>query len=131
MGYLQIFIGLGAVAGGIGFLADPTGANIGIDAAVLGNSPFRDFLIPGLVLLFVIGIGHLIAGVVSLIPRRQAAVLAMVMGEILVVWILLQIWWIGPASWLQPLYLGLGVLELVLGLLLRQKSRQKPSHQPN
>ena len=47
LGSLQVFIGLGGIAGGAGLLLDPSGANVFMTVDVLQNSPFPDFLIPG------------------------------------------------------------------------------------
>ncbi len=40
LGVLQVFIGLGAVGGGLGLVLEPTGANVGIPLEWLENSPF-------------------------------------------------------------------------------------------
>ena len=55
LGILQLFIGLGAVAGGLGLVLEPDGSNLGMPLSMLEHSPFSDFLIPGLVLLLVNG----------------------------------------------------------------------------
>lgn len=36
------------------------------------------------------------------------------------IWITAQVCWIGLTVWLQPLFFGLGAVELALGLLLRR-----------
>lgn len=55
LGILQLFIGLGAVAGGLGLVLESDGSNLGMPLSMLEHSPFSDFLIPGLVLLIVNG----------------------------------------------------------------------------
>jgi hypothetical protein len=47
----------------------------------------------------------------------------MALGAFLVVWIILQVYWISASHWLQALYLGLGFLELILGWWLRKVLR--------
>ena len=43
LGILQLFIGLGAVGGGLGLVLEPSGANIGMPLEMLNHSPFSDF----------------------------------------------------------------------------------------
>lgn len=54
-------LGVGAIFGGLVFVIAPTGAILGIPLSVLRYSPFGDFLIPGLILLIVFGIGSFAA----------------------------------------------------------------------
>ncbi|MBC8471248.1 MAG: hypothetical protein H8D56_17440 [Planctomycetes bacterium] len=118
LGGLQVFIGLCGVAGGFGLVTEPSGSNLGFLVEWLSKSPFSDYLIPGLVLLVVIGVGSLGEGVLSLLGYRYAGEIAVVLGAFLMIWIAAQVCWIGLIVWLQPLFFCFGVLELVLGVLL-------------
>jgi hypothetical protein len=115
LGVLQVLIGLGAVGGGLGLVMDPSGGNLGIPLELLEDSPFATYLIPGIVLLTVNGLGSLAGAAASFRGYRYAGKAAMALGAFLVVWIVVQAYWIG-VRWLHALYLGLGALELVLGL---------------
>jgi hypothetical protein len=54
---LLIFLGLGGVVGGVGMLAAPNGSMIGLDPAFLEPVPLLEtWLIPGLFLLFALGV---------------------------------------------------------------------------
>ncbi len=119
LGILQIFIGVGAVAGGYAFISDPSGRGIGIPLEFLQGSPFPNYLIPGIVLFTVNGLGSLAAGILTFKRWSYAGELAVVFGAGLMVWIIVQVTII-PYSWFQPVYFGLGLLELVLGLWLRR-----------
>ncbi|MEZ4621512.1 MAG: hypothetical protein R2867_39255 [Caldilineaceae bacterium] len=57
LGILQVFIGIGAVAGGLGLALDPSGASLGTPLELLEETPFTTFLIPGIVLFTVNGLG--------------------------------------------------------------------------
>lgn len=118
LGVLQVFIGIGGSAGGFGLVTEPSGANLGFQADLLNKSPFSDYLIPGLILLVIIGFGSLAGGVLSILRYRYFGEIAAVSGAFLMIWITAQVWWIGLTVWLQPLFFGLGVVELVLGLML-------------
>ncbi len=120
LGALQVFIGLGGVAGGVGLVTKPSGANLGLPLELLNESPFSDYLIPGIVLFVVNGVGSLAGGVLSFFRYRHAGQIAAALGAFLMMWIVAQVWWIGLSHWLQPLYFGFGAVELALGLLLRR-----------
>lgn len=118
LGILQLFIALNGIAGGLGLIAEPTGSNLGWTTAILSQSPFVTYLWPGIFLFSIIGIGTLFAGLATLMKMRLAAEFAAALGLILVGWIVLQIVWLGYLFWLQPLFLGLGVLEAILAIIL-------------
>jgi hypothetical protein len=121
LGALQAFIGLGAVGAGLAMVLDPSGANLGMPLDWLGGTPFPDYLVPGVVLLVVNGLGSLTGAVASFTRYRYAGEIAMALGAFLIIWIVAQVWWIGLSSWLQPSYFGFGVVELVLGWQLRKE----------
>ena len=78
LGALQVFIGLGGIAGGFGLVTEPSGANLGFHMEWLSKSPFSDYLIPGLILFIVIGIGSLAGGVLSVLRYRYSGEIAVV-----------------------------------------------------
>ena len=120
LGSLQAFIGLGALAGGFGLVKDPSGSALGVPLSLLEGSPFPDFLIPGIFLLAVNGVGSMIGAGLSFTRRRYAQEIAIVLGAILVTWILIQVVIIKSFSWLHILYFILGVVELGIGLYIRR-----------
>jgi len=120
---LQIFIGLGGVAGGWGLAAAPDGSNMGMSADALAASPFTDFLIPGLVLLAVNGICQLVGSGLTLAVSRIHPEAAIALGTFLMAWIVAQVAWIGLIHWMQPLYFGFGAVEAILGMRLRRSVR--------
>jgi len=127
LGIFQTLIGLSAVAGGVGLVMDPTGASLGMSSDWLQGSPFPSFLIPGLFLLGVNGVGTLVGAVLSFRGHRYAGEVAALLGLVMMGWITIQVIVITSAaglSWLQPFYVVVGLVELGLGLLLRQRIRE-------
>lgn len=59
---LQLFLGIGGIAGGAMLVIDPSGGMMGMDISILKNWPLSDFLIPGLILLIVLGILPVVIG---------------------------------------------------------------------
>jgi hypothetical protein len=119
LGILQMFIGIGAVPAGIAMISDPSGRGLGMPLEMLANSPFSNFLIPGVFLLVVNGIGSLLGGIASFSRHRFAGEIAAGLGTFLMVWIAAQVWWMG-VHWLHVLYFVLGLVELTLGLKYRR-----------
>lgn len=112
------FQGLSGVAGGLGLLADPSGATLGLPRGWLVGSPFEDYLIPGAVLLLVLGVAPLIVARQVWAGRRGGWLAAVILGAALVTWIAVQVRMIGYRSDppLQAVYGALGLLIFALGL---------------
>ena len=75
-------------------------------------------LLPGVFLLLVNGIGSLLGGIASFSRHRFAGEIAAGLGTFLVLWIAVQVWWMG-VHWLHMLYFVAGIVELTLGLKYR------------
>lgn len=119
-GVLQLFIGIGAV--GIGLILKPDGSNLGMSVELLGESPFEDFLIPGIVLLSINGLGSILGGLLSFRRHLYAGKVTMILGVVMVIWIASQVYWIGLISWMQPVYFVLGIMEVFLGVMIGKTS---------
>ena len=109
----QAFIGIGALFGAYGLLADAEG--LGMEEEWLDGSPFPDYRIPGLVLLIVIGGGMLASAVLALVGSPYARVAALAMGTVLALWLIIETVIIGFQTWEQyALLVVCGVVALVL-----------------
>lgn len=116
LGLLQVFVGIGGVAGGASFIFDPSGAGLGAQASWLAGSPFKTYLVPGLFLFAVNGLGSL-GGAWLLFSRDERGALASVgLGSFLMAWILCQMVWLEPVSYLQPFFFFIGAVEVVMGI---------------
>lgn len=115
---MQLFVGIGAVASGIGFILDPDGSNLSMSLGLLKKSPFEDFLIPGIALLSINGLGSILGSFFSFKRHLFAGKITMILGIAMVIWISAQVYWISWISWLQPVYFVLGIIEIVLGFIV-------------
>lgn len=115
---LQFFIGITAVIPGIMFFMDTTGSLVGMSLDVLKGSPFPNYFIPACCLTFIIGGGHLAAGILGIIRHRYYHFAGMFTGGYLMVWIAVQVASIGYLFFLQPMYFVMGFIELLLGKAL-------------
>ncbi len=113
---LMIFQGFSGVVGGCGLTFDATGSAVGLDRKWLDGSPFRDYLVPGVILLSGLGIGPL-AVAFGILRRSAWAWFASVLaGVALIVWIIVEVLVVGYISHppLQLLYglVGIGIVAV-------------------
>lgn len=120
LGCITAFTAVGAVPAGLMFLLDTSGASMGQNVGALAHSPFHSFLVPGLFLLIVNGLGQGMASVFSFLRNSRSGVMGLVLGSVLCLWIILQVYWIGFGSWLQAFFLFVGIAEIFLGWKIMQ-----------
>ena len=130
---LALLVGFQALSGLFGgsvLVIDPTGDLIGLPLSVLESSPFADFLVPGLILLVVLGIVPMVVAVALWTrPRWRAArpverafgehwswIGAGVVGVGLLTWLAVESWWVGPTA-LLIFYAVVGVLIVTLAVM--------------
>ncbi|WP_042353045.1 hypothetical protein [Bacillus massiliigorillae] len=118
---LLFFTGIGALTAGFGFIADPSGHAVGMTTDILPKEIFPNYMVPGLFLFIVIGLGQTIT---ALIAIKQNCVdvwkYIFFMGFVLVVWIVIQVALIGLLSVLQPIFFLVGVLEMILAVMWKK-----------
>jgi hypothetical protein len=100
----------GAIGGGAGLVQDPVN-NIGMPLSVLDGSPFKDYLIPGLILLIVVGLFSLLVFVGLLLRWKAAWWLSLASGGGLIIWIIAEVALLGYLA-------GAGIgLQIAFGLV--------------
>jgi len=117
LGALQAFIGITAIAGGFRLVSNPNGTS-DIPIEWLTGTPFTNYLIPGLVLLIVIGFGNVLGSIFSFLSKRYAGRIATLLGIFLILFMTIEVWFVGLRTFLQPLYFILGAIVMALGLKL-------------
>jgi hypothetical protein len=130
---LALLVGFQALSGLFGggvLVADPSGGLLRMPLSVLDHAPFADFLVPGLILLVILGIvPTIVAFALWLRPAWRAArrierafgehwswVGAGVVGVGLLIWLAVEAWLVGPSS-LLIVYAGVGLLIVALALM--------------
>jgi hypothetical protein len=96
----------------------PDGSGLGMSPEILQNTPFSNFLIPGLFLFVVNGLLNLLAAILSFIRNKFGSYLGLVLGIMLVLWIIIQVWLISLESFMQPLFFLIGLGEIVISILI-------------
>jgi hypothetical protein len=105
-----MLLGIGAIAGGAALVAAPDGSVMQFDPAILAGSPFRDFLVPGLILGGLFGIGSLVVAVAGFRQARLAPFCAFAIGCGQMVWIVVELAIIREFSFLHPTMFVLGLV---------------------
>lgn len=129
--FLQVVLGIGAVFGGLGLVIDPSGELIKMPISILDYSPFSNFLIPGIILLVMLGILPLVVsyGLIRKTPWKLADKLnlfsekhwtwaySLFIGFILIIWITIQMYLIKQIIAAHVVYIFLGLLIQATTLL--------------
>ncbi|MDD5088794.1 MAG: hypothetical protein PHI18_08355 [bacterium] len=138
---LIAFNSLSGLWGGIAFLIDPTGGLMNFPQETCDRFPLPNFLIPGIFLLLVYGIGGAVTilGLLRL-PDRHLSVksgwwrsrhwswfFSLALGIILIVWIVAQIMIIGGPMPIQIVYGTIGIYISGCALLPRVRRYALPS----
>ncbi len=117
-GVVQIVVGVGAIVSGGLLIAEPSGRLLQAPPEMLQGSPFTDFLLPGIILFLVNGMGQAWAGFLSLRRHPRSGLVGAVFGMGLMIWIFVQVNMIGGGHILQYSYFTIGVIETAFALLL-------------
>ena len=118
------FTSISALGGGIALIISPTGETIEMPLSILENSPFRSFLIPGIILLVMNGLLSLLIAVFVILKSGISGRLVLIQGSILIGWILIQIAMIRAyAPVMHTLYLAVGVGLAITGILILKSGR--------
>jgi hypothetical protein len=128
--FLLLFQGISAIPSGLMLVLDPTGGLMQMPLAMLKGTPFPNFLIPGLILGIVLGLGafFVLACLFTLPDWRWAQrvnpfksqhwtwAASAAFGLALMIWIIVQVLMIGLGAFIQVLYFGVGLAILLLTL---------------
>lgn len=129
--FLLAVLGIGAVFGGGSLILDPTGEMIGMPIDVMKVQWFSDYLIPGIILLLVLGVAPLLL-MWALIRRPDwrlghklnlcrtmhwSWMFSLYIAFALIIWILVQLYILKAIGVIHIVYLALGVAIQIFTLL--------------
>lgn len=120
---LNFLIGIGGMAGGTLALLPEVQAAAGINDTLLVNSPFATFLIPGLFLFTVIGLGNLATSWINLRKQAEGPYYQCLMGLIQCFWIITQCLMLLTVNPLHLIFLFLGSVQLIGGIILVRQTK--------
>lgn len=129
--FWTLFIGIGAVAGSIGMLADPSGKAMGMDAMLpyfqvlpFSDVLFRDLTFSGFALLIVNGLTNLTAAVLILRKKLLGVILGGIFGVTLMLWICIQ-FYMFELNFMSTAYFVFGLCQAITGYAAWVFARQE------
>jgi len=118
---LTAFIAVTSTLSGLLMISSPDGSLLHLPLSVLYRSPFKNFLIPGILLTVFVGSVNLLAVFYNLQRDPKRYKWATAGGVMITGWIITQILIIQSAHWLHFLYLGIGILIILIAYQLKGK----------
>jgi hypothetical protein len=119
-----VFTGVLAIPVGLVFIADPTGASIGLPSGWIEATPFGSYLVPGIYLFAINGVGMLVLAALILLRHWTAPWLTAILGVGLIIWILVQLAVMPETMILQWIFLGAGLLLGFVALFWLRRTGQ-------
>lgn len=110
---LHVFVGIGGVIGGSAAIINPQ-EPLGMPVEALVNSPFSNYLIPGIILFTVIGLGNIISALMFRFKSRFQGYISSIFSWALVIWIVVQCIMLNTVVFLHVLYFIIGIIQAVL-----------------
>lgn len=129
---LEVFLAAGAFYGGTLLVSDPTGGLLQMPARdfLHEGSLFRDFFVPGVVLLLANGIFPLVVVAAELKQARWAGLGHVAVGCVLTGWMVVQVSMLGIGAPIQVVFLLFGLLLLALSIAKWALDHQRPTQGP-
>ncbi len=115
---LLLFNGIGAIYGGWHLMMHPDGSSIQLSMDWLEHTPFKDYLIPGIVLFIANGLFSMVVLCALIFKFRHYAWYIMVQGAILTGWIVIQVLMVQTIYFLHIILGIVGLLLIIIGALL-------------
>ena len=134
------FLALGAIGGGIVLLISPTGEMIGLPLSEFKNIPFKSYLIPGIILLSVLGLVPLLL-IIALLKKPESKLAEQInvfkdmhwswtysiyIAFILIGWVHIELIFLqGVVHWLHTFYMFYALLIIIVALLPQMRCLYK------
>ena len=121
----HMFVGIGAVGGGLAAIINPQ-EPLGVPVDALKNSPFSNYLIPGIILFTVIGLGNIISALMFRFKLKIQGYISSVFSWALVIWIVVQCIMLNAIASLHIIFFIIGLIEAVLSMIILYEQRLFP-----
>jgi hypothetical protein len=120
------FAAVSAIGGGLALVTGLEGARFPV--AWLHGTPFSSYTVPGLILAVVVGGSAAVAAVATLRNSMAGALASVFAGVIMLGWIVGEILILNQPTrptWIEVIFLAVGVIMVLLGLALWRAQRRK------
>lgn len=118
---LVSFIAVTSTLSGLLMISKPDGSILNLPLSLLEGTVFKNFLLPGILLTALVGGVNLLAVFYNLQRHPNRYNWAMAGGIMISGWIIVQMILIHAVHWLHFIYLGLGLLIILIAYQLKGK----------
>ena len=119
--FWTLFIGLGAVSGGVSMLIKPDGSILHMQKMLpyfqvlpFADGLFQDYTFSGIALLIVNALTNLTAAVLLIRKKKIGVILGGIFGVTLMLWICIQ-FYMFPPNFLSTIYFVFGLCQAITG----------------
>jgi len=139
---LLTLLGLGAIFGGGVLIISPSGALFKMPLYLLNNSPFNNYLIPGIILFSVLGLAPILL-VWALLKKPKYKLVELLnfykdmywawtfciyLAFALIIWIQVEMFYLQSVHWSHTLYMLLAIAIIFVALLPQVRKRYENKH---
>ena len=118
---LVTFIAITSTLSGLLMISNPDGGLMNLTLSLLDGTPFKNFMVPGILLTGIVGGVNLVAVFFNMQRHSNRYNWAIAGGMVISGWIIIQMLLIHAARWLHFIYLGIGLLIILIAYQLKGK----------
>jgi hypothetical protein len=118
---LVSFIAVTSTLSGLLMISKPDGSILNLPLSLLEGTAYKNFLLPGIFLTVLVGGANLLAVFYNIQRHPNRYNWAMTGGIIISGWIIVQMIILHAAHWLHFIYLGIGLLIILIAYQLKGK----------
>jgi hypothetical protein len=113
------FIAITSTLSGLMMISDPNGGALNLSLTLLEGTAFRNFLLPGVLLVTIVGGVNLAALFYSFENSPSRYNWAIAGGLLIIGWIIAQMIIIQSVHWLHFIYMGIGFMIILMAYQLK------------
>lgn len=117
---LLLLVAFTATITGLLLITEPRGSYLGMSTEILSSTPFKDFFLPGLMLMLIVGGISFMAIFHVRKNNKESYNWTLISGIVVCAWIIGEAIFIN-IYWLEFIYLALGSLIILLSFQLKGK----------
>ena len=110
---MTLLLGLLAMGGGIMLIIDPSGKSMQFSLTLIENTPFTNYLIPGIILTVLVGLFSLVVGILIIKKYKHYPLLMILLAGILIGWLTIELI-INIEFWWPEMHISLYAMSLLL-----------------
>lgn len=115
------FIAVTSTLSGFMMISYPEGGVMNLDTLLLEGTPFKNFLVPGILLAGLVGASNSIAVYTFIAESPSRYNWSIAGGALISAWIIIQMIMIQSLHWLHLVYLIAGILIMLIAYQLKGK----------